>query len=178
MLVALTAVLALGIPANAGIRAGSVSSTQTVTSGKWAALPTLLSSPPYATAPALLTYALSPLSPPPPQYLWVVNTGTVSLRSASYTVSVTSGVLADTATAQVCAGGTWNESTGACAGGTVQTVATSTGGATSCTQVPTSPGASVRVKVSLATAINLVTVVSMSISVSRPDARAATTTNS
>jgi len=146
----------------------------TTTSGVWAALPTQAASAPYLPAALALTFAVS-VSTPAPQYFWVVNTGTVSLTSATYTVTET-GVAGITATVEACVGGVWNESTNACSGA-VTTVATSGAGATSSAVVPAAPSAQIRLRARvsgppLATAA----VVTTSIAVARGDARAATTT--
>src|SRR5579885_2068514 len=72
------------------------SSSVSTTSGKWAALPTQLGSAPYVPAALALTFAVA-VTTPRPQYFWVVNTGTVSLTKATYTVTET-GALGLTAT--------------------------------------------------------------------------------
>jgi hypothetical protein len=148
----------------------------TTTSAIWAALPTQAGSAPYTPTALALTFAVAATTPPP-QYFWVVNTGTVSLTKANYTVTET-GALGLTATVQACVGGSWNESTGTCSG-TVTTVATSGGGATSSTVVPASPSAQVRLRAILSGPPALTAaVVTTSITVARADARAASTTDS
>jgi hypothetical protein len=146
------------------------------TSGIWSALPTQLASAPYVPAALALTFAVAATTPRP-QYFWVVNTGTVSLTHASYTVTET-GALGLSATVQACVGGTWNETTDACSG-VVTTVATSGAGATASTVVPGSPSAQLRLRALLSGAPAVtVAVVTTSIAVARADARAATTTYS
>ncbi|MDQ1685073.1 MAG: hypothetical protein QOC82_1810 [Frankiaceae bacterium] len=152
------------------------STAVSTTSGVWAALPTTAASAPYVPTALALTFAVA-VTTPRPQYFWVVNTGTVSLTGASYTVTET-GALGLTATVQACVGGSWNETTDACSG-TITTVATSGAGATSSTVVPGAPSAQVRLRALLSGAPTVtVAVVTTSISVARTDARAATTTYS
>lgn len=146
------------------------------TSATWGALPTQAATAPYVPAALALTFAVAAATPRP-QYFWVVNTGTVSLTHASYTVTET-GAPGLSATVQACVGGTWNETTDAC-GGAVTTVATSGTGATASTVVPASPSAQVRLRAVLSGApVVTAAVVTTSIAVARTDARAATTTYS
>ena len=146
------------------------------TSATWAALSTQLSSAPYVPSALALTFAIA-VTTPPPQYFWVVNTGTVSLTHAGYTVTET-GSPGVTATVQACVGGTWNETTDACSG-TVTTVATSGAGLTSSTVVPAAPAARVRLRAVVSGAPTIsAAVVTTSIAITRTDVRAATTTYS
>jgi hypothetical protein len=146
------------------------------TSASWGALPTQAASAPYVPAALALTFAVAATTPRP-QYFWVVNTGTVSLTRASYTVTET-GAPGLTATVQACVGGSWNETTDACSG-SITTVATSGAGATSSTAVPASPSAQLRLRAMLSGApLATAAVVTTSIAVARTDARAASTTNS
>jgi len=163
--------------ATASIQALARHSTSvTTTSGIWAALPTQLGSAPYVPSALTLTFAVA-VTTPRPQYFWVVNTGTVALSKATYTVTET-GALGVTATVEACVGGSWDETTDACSG-TITTVATSSGGATSSTVVPGSASAQVRLRAKLngAPAVTAA-VVTTSVAVARTDARAATTTDS
>lgn len=183
-LLAMSAVLVLSVEATAVTSATAAeqalarrTAAVVTTSGVWAALPTQLGSAPYVPTALTLTFAVSALTPRP-QYFWVVNTGTVSLSRASYTVTET-GAPGLSATVQACVGGTWNESTDACTGGTITTVATSGAGATSSTAVPVLPAAQLRLRAVLSGAPAVsVAVVTTSIAVARTDARAATTTYS
>jgi len=153
------------------------SSSVATTSGKWAALPTQLGSAPYVPAALTLTFAVA-VTTPRPQYFWVVNTGTVSLTKATYTVTET-GAVGVTATVEACVGGTWNETTDACTGGVITTVATSSGGATSSSVVPAAASAQVRLRAKLSGAPAVAAaLVTTSVAVARTDARAATTTYS
>jgi hypothetical protein len=145
----------------------------TTTSAKWAALPTQAGAGPYVQTALILTFA-SAIVTPPPQYFWVVNTGTISLSSATYTVTET-GAVGVTATVQACVGGSWNETTGACSG-TITTVAASGAGATASAVVPSAPAAQTRLRAILSGAPTITAaVVTTSISVARADARAGTT---
>src|SRR5690242_13549670 len=74
------------------------SSAVTTSSAMWAALPTQASSAPYVPTALTLTFAVAVVTPRP-QYFWVVNTGTVSLTAARYTVTET-GALGVTATVE------------------------------------------------------------------------------
>ena len=146
------------------------------TSGVWAALPTQAASAPYVPTALALTFAVA-VSTPRPQYFWVVNTGTLSLTRATYTVTET-GALGISATVEACVGGTWDESTDACSG-TITAVATSGGGATSSSVVPAAPSAQIRLRARLTGPPAVIAaVVTTSISIARADARSATTTNS
>jgi hypothetical protein len=152
------------------------SASVATTSGTWAALPTQLGSAPYVPSALTLTFAVA-VTTPRPQYFWVVNTGTVSLTKATYTVTET-GSLGVTATVEACVGGSWNETTDTCSG-TITPVATSGAGATSSTVVPASASAQLRLRARLNAAPAVVAaVVTTSVAVSRTDARTATTTYS
>ena len=146
------------------------------TSATWAALPTQASTAPYVPAALSLTFAVA-VTTPPPQYFWVVNTGTVSLSTASYTVTET-GAVGLTATVEACVGGSWNETNDTCSG-TITTVATSSGGATSSSAVPAAPSAQVRLRARVSGPPTVTAaVVTTSVAVARSNVRAATTTNS
>lgn len=177
MLAALTGVQAVAPSATASVQALARHTTAvSTTSGIWAALPTQLSSAPYVPAALTLTFATA-VTTPRPQYFWVVNTGTITLSKASYTVTET-GALGLTATVEACVGGSWNESTDACSG-TVTTVATSGGGATSSTVVPAAASAQVRLRAKVSGAPTVTAaIVTVSVAVARTDARSATTTDS
>jgi hypothetical protein len=183
-LLAMSAVLVVSVQATAVTAATAAeqalarrSAAVITTSGVWAALPTQAASAPYVPAALTLTFAVAAITPRP-QYFWVVNTGTLSITRASYTVTET-GALGLSATVEACVGGTWNETTDACSGGTITTVAASGAGATSSTAVPASPAAQLRLRAVLSGAPAVtVAVVTTSIAVARTDARAATTTYS
>ncbi len=152
------------------------SSAVTTSSGIWAALPTQAASAPYVRSALALTFAVAVVTPRP-QYFWVVNTGTLSLTGASYTVTET-GSPGISATVEACVGGSWNESTDACSG-TVTTVATSGGGAMSSSVVSAAPSAQVRLRARVSGPPTVTAaVVTTSISVARGNARAAATTDS
>lgn len=182
----LAALLAVSAVAFAGLQPTAATAAEqalarhsaavTTTSGIWAALPTQAASAPYVPSALALTFAVA-VSTPRPQYFWVVNTGTLTLAAASYTVTET-GSLGVTATVEACVGGSWNETTDACSG-SITTVATSAGGATTSSVVPAAASAQVRLRarVSGPPAVTAA-IVTTSISIPRTDVRAATTTNS
>jgi hypothetical protein len=176
MLAALLTVSLVGATAAAASGAATASASQTTGSGSWAALATQQSSAPYLTSALTLTFAAA-LTTPPPQYFWVVNSGTITLTRAGYTVTET-GAVGVTATVQACTGGTWNESTNTCSG-SITTVATSGAGATLSTSAPTAGGSKVRLRALLNLPPTLAAaLVTVSVAVARTDARAATTTDS
>jgi hypothetical protein len=154
--------------------AGNASMSQTVTSGTWKALPTTLGSPPYLTQSLILTFLLG--ASPPPQYFWVVNTGSLTLTGATYTLSI-SGTPGASASIAACVGGTWNESTGTCSGSITTLVSTAAGSAGS-TVVPVAAGSSVRLRASVTSALTVADIVTVGVSVSRSQVRAATSTSS
>lgn len=186
---ALAALLAMSAALGASVQAATVtpataaevalarhSAAVTTRSATWAALSTQLASAPYVPSALALTFAVA-VTTPPPQYFWVVNTGTVSLTRAGYTVTET-GSPGLTATVQACVGGTWNETTDACSA-TITTVATSGAGLTSSTAVPAAPSARVRLRAIVSGPPTISAgVVTTSITVARTDVRAATTTYS
>jgi hypothetical protein len=148
----------------------------TTTSAVWSALPTQAAAGPYTPSALALTFAAA-LVTPPPQYFWVVNTGSVSLTGATYTVTE-AGSAGVTATIQACVGGTWNETTDACSG-VVTAVATSGAGATASSVVPATPSAQTRLRAVLSGPPTVTAaVVTTSIAVARTNARSATTTYS
>lgn len=186
---ALTALLAMSAALGASVQAATVtpataaevalarhSAAVGTTSATWAALSTQLASEPYVPSALVLTFAVA-VTTPRPQYFWVVNTGTVSLTRAGYTVTET-GSLGVTATVQACVGGTWDETTDACSG-SITTVATSVAGPTSSTVVPAAPAAKVRLRAIVSGPPTIsAAIVTTSIAVARTDVRAATTTYS
>jgi hypothetical protein len=155
--------------------AGNAAATNTVTSGTWKALPTTLGSPPYLTQSLVLTFALS-VTPPPAQYFWVVNTGSLTLTGATYTVGIT-GTPGASASISACVGGTWNESSGACSG-SITTLVTTAAGSAASVVVPAAAGASIRLRASVTSALTLADIVTVGVSVSRSQVRAATSSNS
>jgi hypothetical protein len=159
----------------AGTKAKGVSSTQSVTSGTWKALPTTLSAPPYLTQSLVLTFPLSVVAPSP-QYFWVVNTGTLTLTAATYSVSIT-GTGGAVATLAACVGGSWNESLGTCSG-SITTLVNSTTGSASSTVVPTAGNSEIRLRATVSSAVSLADVVTINVSVARSQVRTAKTTSS
>jgi hypothetical protein len=136
---------------------------QTVTSGTWRATPSATS----------FTFSSGGLSPV--QYLSVTNSGTLTLVGSTYSVSVTSGT--GTVSVKSCTVA-WNETLNLCVG-TTTTVVTTTNSPQSVTglgQFPTTSGAAIRLQISDAGAGSLTA--SFAASVTRSQARAATTTNS
>jgi hypothetical protein len=154
--------------------AGKATATHTVTSGTWKALPTTLGSPPYLTQSLVLTFLLG--ASPPPQYFWVVNTGSLTLTGATYTVGIT-GTPGASASISACVGGTWNETSGACSG-TITTLVTTAAGSAASAVVPAAAGASIRLRATVTSALTLADIVTVGVSVSRSQVRAATATDS
>lgn len=172
-------VLVVGLLAptsDAAIGTGAQSPSTSAASGTWAAVATTSSAPPYTNAALELTFGVSVIDPPAPQYFNVVNTGTLPLTGATYSAAI-SGAPGATATIYACVGGTWNEGTGACSG-TITSVVTSAEGTASSTVVATAVNASVRLQANVTTVLSLPTTLTVDVSVDRSQARTATTTNS
>jgi hypothetical protein len=167
--VAAVVVTALGFglfPSSADAVVNAVGNpSTTVTSASWAAVATSTLPATGASGPLSVTFGLLT----PPQYLWVTNTGTVSLASAArYTVAYgisATGIGLGSLQLRACVGGSavWNETLNTCPGGTIQTLTTTgtaAGGGTII--VPAAVGASVRLQLN---PVALSVVVSGSVSV-------------
>ncbi|MDX6285250.1 MAG: hypothetical protein QOG53_735 [Frankiales bacterium] len=150
--------------------AGSAAQTQTITSGSWKV----------TSSSTIITFPTS-LSPSTPQYITVSNTGTLSLLGTTYSIII-AGVSTGTAAIKACSG-TWNETAHTCSGSTSTiisgTTATSpvTSSTTTSGQYPANPTNTIRLQVSNSAAVVVALVVTLTLSVSRTQVRAATTTN-
>jgi hypothetical protein len=103
-------------PAAAGL-GGTGAGTATVGSGSFAVVPTLLSTGLPSPASLPLTFGLGVA--PVPQYFSAVNTGSITVSAASYSVVVTGGIGGTTSvTLAACVGASWNQTLGTCAGTT------------------------------------------------------------
>jgi hypothetical protein len=163
---------------------GAAPTTQALTSGTFAVIPTTAAGTPAAGA---LTLTYGTLAPPP-QYFDAVNTGTLTLTATSYGVAVSGGGVlgAPSIALSACVGGTWNTTLATCTGG----VATALGSWTSAsstpiasTATPAAVGARLNIKATLSNGgvlgANTVAVITTTVSSGSPrQVRAATTTNS
>lgn len=153
----LVAVPAVAAQAAGGLRATAASNGSTsVTSGTWQAVAARSPDAPYPTAPLRLDVGWDNRGP---QYFWVVNTGTLPLRSVTYSV-----VAEDDVRLEACSG-RWNTHNDSCAGRvtTMPLTASAVG--------PLSPGGAVQVR--LTAPWRRTTTVAVSVRVSRSDVRAA-----
>ncbi|MEO6205240.1 MAG: hypothetical protein ABIO67_07660 [Mycobacteriales bacterium] len=165
--VALLGVLLFLDPAWASLR-GDATATESVASGTFAVVPTVLGTTP-PPGPLVLTYAA--VLSPPAQYFDAVNTGSIALVGASYAVGLTSLVSIGTnsLTLTACVGGTWNQAAGTCSG-TTQSLGSWTSAssaAVASAYAPTSSGSRLGVKATLSSGVlTAVTVATISVSVS------------
>ena len=103
-------------PSYAGIVTRLGPRTLQTSSGQWGAVPSTTTLT-YSTATQRIFFT-------------VTNVGSLSLRGATYSMSITNITKSGTLWLLACVGGTWNTSTGACVGGTQQTIGSTTGAAT------------------------------------------------
>lgn len=143
--------------------AGEASGLQAVTSGTWQA------------TPSATTFTFAASGVPAPQYFRVTNSGTLDLTGATYALSVT-GLSVGTVSVRACTVA-WNETLHVCPG-TVTTIVTNSNSPQSVTGLspyPASSGTSIRLQIN-DTGANVGTVTAiLTVSVSRSQARAATT---
>ena len=161
--------------------AADATGAQSVSTGSFAVIPTTSATTP-PPGPLVLTYAAA--LTPPAQYFDAVNTGTIDLVSASYSVALTSllPLGTNTLTLTACVGAAWTA--GTCSG-TQQSLGTwtsTTASPATNPPAPTTPGSRLSIKASLdAGLLNAATVATISVSVSSGPTRqlrAARTTNS
>jgi hypothetical protein len=167
-------------PALAGI-VGRATASRSVASATFAIVPTQLPTGIPTPGSLPLTFAAGTL--PVPQYFSAVNTGTVSITAAGYSVAVTGGTTGTTVKLEACVGASWDTVAGTCAG-TSALIGTWTSGSAavvSSTTVPAAAAARLSLKSTVTGGSALsVTVATISISVSSGPTRqirAATTTN-
>lgn len=145
---------------------GITSPTQTITSATWMATPSATS------------FSFAGGAVPPPQYFSVTNNGSLDLVGATYALTVT-GLSVGTVSIRACTLA-WNETLHLCAGLTT-TIVTNSNSPQSVSALGLSPalsGSSIRLQV-IDTGANVSTVnATVTVSVNRSQARAATTTTS
>lgn len=130
-----------GTAAVADLRA-TASGTGSSDSASWAVVATTASAAPYGSGPLTLSFRKAAKAAPP-QYVNLVNTGTVALRQAQY--SLTPTPLQDVVL-EGCTG-TWDERRDTCSGTIV--LLTTAAASTTSSFVPGAPGSSRRVRVRL-----------------------------
>ncbi|MDQ1539897.1 MAG: hypothetical protein QOH29_623 [Actinomycetota bacterium] len=169
-------------PAAAGLR-GTGAGTETVGSGSFAVVPTLLSTGIPSPASLPLTFALGVA--PVPQYFSAVNTGSITVSAAGYSVVVVGGIGGTTSvTLTACVGASWNQALGTCAGTTttIGSWTSASSAAISSTAVPAAAAARLSLKASVTGgSLTSVTSATVNISVSSGPTRqirAATTVDS
>src|SRR5690348_1528797 len=124
---ALLGVLGAVVPSDAGTT-GRASVTSSVGSGSWSVVATSASTAPYGSGPLTLNFgALGAQT----IFFNAVNTGTLSLTGATYSVSATNMPNGSNVSLFACLGGVWNLITVTCVGGTATSLVTSTGALTS-----------------------------------------------
>ena len=147
---------------------------QSAGTGQWATIASTSPTAPAAGSPLSLTAVRSGSTANPAAYFWVYNTGTLPLLDTTYALTGSSST-ATTLAVEACST-TWNEATtGAACSGTITTVVPL--GASRSGVAPAAPGARVRLRLP-PTAKNEGYSVSLTVSVSRAQARAAAVTRS
>ena len=168
--------------ASAGVQAAR-SSTQAVSTGTFAVVPVLPGGTP-GTGALTLGY---PALAPPPMYFDAVNTGTLALTAASYSVVVSGGGIGTPSiTLTACVGAAWNTSFGTCTGTgvaavTIGTWTPATSTPIAITTAPTAVGSRLSIQASLTGAIGATTsaVISTIVTSQSPrQVRTASTTSS
>jgi hypothetical protein len=170
---AATALIVVGAPAWAGINATVTRTAESVTSASWGAAGAATAGTPTSGQAYVITWS-GLLLGTSSQYFQVVNTGTLDLTGETYAATDSGGTATVTLTA--CVGATWSASTGKC-GGTQVALDTSGGSSTTAsTPIPTGSTLSVRAQAS-GIALGTFTT-SVSVTTTRSQVRAATTTTS
>ena len=176
--VALAAAVAVVPPALAASRA-QASGTPATSSGSWG-----VAAGPVGAAPAIgSSYVVQWPSPAVPQYFTITNVGTLQLLSTTYSATnskASNGAAPPEVGYDACVGGTWAPSTDSCSGTVVRLGATS-GGSFTVTSTTTAATSSSRLSVrvlptSLSNFPHAYTT-TLSMTVTRGQARAATTTH-
>ena len=152
--------------ADAASSARATSATTAVTSGSWGAVATTDTA---ASGPLALTFTLMGSGT---QYFNVVSTGTLPLSGGNYTATTT----ASNAVIEACST-TWNESNNRCTSGVITTVTTTGAGPTPFAAPLPAAGSSIRLRARI-TGVRLASTVTVSVEVSRTQARYASVTGS
>jgi len=177
-LVTAVAVAVVGLeslPAGAKVSANAVSAGQKVTSGSWSAVASKTSTAPYPTGALTLTFTKNGTNPPASQYFYGINSGSLDLIGATLTLAVSPSA---SATIEDCTT-TWNTTNDTCPGGTIVTVLSTTTSTSTTVTIPDVPsGVFYQLRARITTAITQTTTVTVGLSVTRAQARAATTTSS
>ncbi|OLR94062.1 hypothetical protein [Actinokineospora bangkokensis] len=168
--------VALATPAWATAKGRASGAAVSATTGTWAAVPTAVGvSSPAPGSDYTVNWSLLDSTP---RFGQVVNTGTFALPTATYALTK-AGVGALTATIRVeaCVGATWNQTANTCAG--TVTALTTTAVTSTRSTGPGAGGAALSVRFTPTGLSTLgVSSASLTVSTSRADARAATTTTS
>lgn len=160
--------------ARAGLKGTSKpSGAVTATASSWAALATTQAAAPYTRQALVLSFAVNGSSAPVAQYFNVTNLGTLTLLTGTYSV-VASPVV--TTLVESCSA-TWTEGTGACSGA-ITTVVGSTASPATTARCPAAVGSSIRLRARITASIASTTSVTVGVTLTRSQARAATTSTS
>jgi hypothetical protein len=164
-------------PAEAASTAQASSAGVAASSGAWGAVATTNTAAPYGTGALVLSFPNAGTNGQPsypPQFFTVGNTGTINLTAATYTATGTPATASFTI--ESCSGA-WNETANTCPG-TITTVITTAMSPQTSTAVPAGAGQSIRLRAKVTGTIAKFTVPSLTlgVSVTRAQARAATTT--
>jgi hypothetical protein len=169
---ATAAILVTATPAWGG-EAGKATHAMSVGSASWGAAGSTTSGSPTIGTPFVLSWNLLQLLPTS-QYFKVVNTGSLNLKGETYTTANSRG---PTVQLTACVGATWNAVLGTC-GGSQVSLGQSGGGATTASTAIAS-GASLSVRAQTTGLLSLGTfTTSVTVTTTRSQVRAATTTNS
>lgn len=164
--VATALLLCTSLPASdAASSAQAASETTAVTSGSWAAVATTRTTAPYGTGPLALTFTLLGTGT---KYFTVVNTGTLPLSGGTFTATTT----ASSAAIEACST-TWSESNGTCPSGVITTVTSTGAGAKPFSAPLPASGSSIRLRARI-TSLQVDSIVTVSVQITRAQARAAT----
>ncbi|HVV76575.1 MAG TPA: hypothetical protein VHC43_11105 [Mycobacteriales bacterium] len=168
-------VIVAATPAWAG-ESGTTSRTQTVGSASWGAAGSTTSGSPTIGTPFTLSWTVTVLGVNP-QFFKVVNTGTTNLNAETYTTTISGG---PKVVLTACVGADWTTVLGlggSCAGTQVALGDSSSGATAASVSIPA--GSYVSVKAAATGVLSLGSyTTSISVAVSRSQARAARTTNS
>ena len=167
--VTLCAGLCLVQPSYAGLSAQTASATQQIGSAEWSAVPT-------TTTLDFGSQSIRRL------YFSVINTGTLPLLGATYTLSGSGLPRNATLAVQGCVGGAWNTATGTCSGTTVPILSSpgppAAASVSTAGLFPAALGSSVSLQATIDKNPQAATSGSVSVSVTRADVRPPTTTYS
>lgn len=166
-------------PAAAASTAQAASAALTASSASWGAVATTNTTAPYGTGTLVLPFPNMGTNGQPsflPQFFTIGNTGTLAITAADYTA--TSSPTSVALVIESCSTG-WNETANTCSAAPATVLTTATSPRTS-SNVPTGAGQAIRLRATLTGTVpkNTTPSLTVGISVTRAQTRAATTTGS